>query len=152
MNWRTGHLELWPPRSYAAKGGRQLTLQLPLVMFNTGPTPIVLRNLRVVIAGEPQPVIGSFQATVSKLATDDGREWASALPIRGREAVSIVAQFSNRNPGLTFVSRTYTVEVQARLNKSEKWTSLITFDLRVTDQHLPQLNELFIAHDNELEL
>lgn len=153
MNWRRGRLQLWPPRSYAAKGGAdQLTIQLPLVMFNTGPTPIVVRNLRVVLPEEADMPTASFQATVPKLASTEGREWATGFPVRGREAVRVIGQFINKQTGVVFTAKTYVVEVQARLGTGNRWVSLLRFDLKVTDQHLPQLNETFIAHDNELDL
>lgn len=151
MNWRRGHLQLWPPRSYAAKGAAdQLTIQLPLVLFNTGPTPIVVRNLRLIFR-EPIPVTASFQATVSKLATSEDREWATAFPVRGREAVRVIAQFTNKQQGLVFTAKTYPLDVEARLGTKEDWKTLLSFGLNVTQQHLPQLNEAFIAHDNEME-
>lgn len=152
MNWRRGKLQAWMPRSYAGKGGvGSLTMQLPLVLFNTGPTPIVIRNLRLIFPKEENPPMPSFQATVPKLGTTENRDWATPLPVRGREALQIVAQFTDKKKGLIFKPKTYVVEVQAKLDQKEKWTTLLTWELKVTPSHLPQLNESFIAHDNELE-
>jgi len=154
MNWRKGTLKVWPPRSYAATGGRNaLNIQLPLVMFNTGPTPIVVRNLRVLFPDEPEKLTVPLQAIVGKLADDTGgREWATGFPVRGREATRIIGHFGTSVSGLVFTAKTYPVEVQGRLGDSNDWQTILSFDLLVTDKHLPQINEIFIAYDNELDV
>jgi hypothetical protein len=54
MHWRTGKLTVGPPLSYGAYGfnDRQLILRIPLVFFNTGPTPIVVSDLRLIFEHE----------------------------------------------------------------------------------------------------
>src|ERR1700751_3409782 len=56
MHWRTGELTVGSPRSYAAHGSndRQLVLRIPLVFFNTGPTPIVVSDLRLIFEHEDE--------------------------------------------------------------------------------------------------
>lgn len=153
MNWRNGKLHVWPPRSFAAKGSDtdKLVIQLPLVLFNDGPTPIVVRNLRLVLtdAGSDKPL--SFQATVQELASDTARQWATAFPVRGREMLQIICQFQRLPGGLLFEPRIYPARLEARLGDWGDWKVVCDFEIRISPSFLPQINRSFLAFDNEVE-
>lgn len=103
MNWRTGHLHVSGPRSYAAKGALdgRLILRFPFVFFNDGPMPIIIQNLRLIFVEENDGRPLKFAATVKKIRTSDEdqeRDFAVQFPVRGREALPLICEFQ-RNPG-----------------------------------------------------
>jgi hypothetical protein len=54
MNARTGRLIVTAPRSYAiTTQENRMILLLPLVFYNSGPVPYVVRDLRVRFGDEP---------------------------------------------------------------------------------------------------
>lgn len=151
MNWRRGSLLVGPPRSYAAKGSLadRLLIELPLVFFNRGATPVVVQNLRLRLgheASDARPL--TFTATVDKLGTDQGRALATQFPVRPQEASLWICEFQ-RNPGqLVFEVRAYEIILEAVLNNSSIWRELARFDLNVRNRNLPAINQGFITHDN----
>jgi hypothetical protein len=151
MNWRRGNIKIGIPRSYAAKGAKDNTLiiEIPIVFFNDGATPIIIQNLRLIFMEErhnPQPL--PFIATVEKLGTDEGRTFASQFPMRGREAIKLICEF-HRSPGnLIFEAKQYLIELQAVLDEKRDWVTLYLFPLNVTEHSLKTVNERFIVHDN----
>jgi hypothetical protein len=153
MNWRKGKLHIGEPRSYAAHGSMDdlLILQIPFVFFNTGPTPIIVQNLRIIFTEEssPEPLI--FSATVGKLASDAGRALSTQIPIRGREAPLIICEFQRRPGNLLFESRSYPIELQAKLDDSKKWKCVCRFSLNVNKMALHTINRLLAGHDNMSE-
>lgn len=151
MNWRKGNLNVGVPRAYAARGSRQdaLVVELPFVFFNDGPTPIIVQNLRLVLADEqPAPNALTFMATVEKLGTDEGRAFATQFPVRGREALRLVCEFQRRPGNLAFERGIYNFELQAILNNFNTWETLCSFPINVTSQDVKTINQQFIVHDN----
>jgi|SRR5664279_4379396 hypothetical protein len=152
MHWRTGKLKIGTPRSFAAVGSEKgmLLLEIPLVFFNTGPTPILIQNLRLVLCGDSLPPL-TFVATVSKLGKDEGRALATQFPICGRESIVMICEFQRHPGGLLFKARKYPVELQAKLSDEAKWKVLSRFTINVTEKAIPAINRMFIPHDNLLE-
>jgi hypothetical protein len=151
MNWRRGSLLVGPPRSYAAKGSlaERLLIELPLVFFNRGATPVVVQNLRLRLSHEASdaPPL-TFTATVEKLGTDQGRALATQFPVVPQEARLWICEFQ-RTPGqLEFEVRSYEIILEAVLDNSRTWRELARFDLNVRDRTLPAINQRFITHDN----
>lgn len=66
MNWRRGKLIVGIPRSYAAFGSKdeRIILEFPFDFINTGPLPIIIRNLRLLILNEESQAPLTFTATV----------------------------------------------------------------------------------------
>lgn len=150
MNWRKGKLHVSPPRSYAANGSlkNKLTIQIPLTFFNDGPTPIVIQNMQLIIQDERslRPLV--FTATVDKLASDEGKAFATQIPVLGREAILLICWFM-RDPGeLLFETKSYTLELQAILDEREVWSEIARFPLHVNDNAIRSINRQFVAHDN----
>jgi hypothetical protein len=150
MNWRRGRLHVGEPRSYAAFGSNEgkLVIEIPLIFFNSGPIPRIVRNLRLVpLSGDVNdPLV--FTATVEKLGTDEGRTFATQIPVRGREAQLLICEFQ-RSPGqLVFEEGAYPFSLQAQLDKKDKWKDLLIFNLNVSAQSAESINRQFIVHDN----
>lgn len=155
MNWRLGKLRVGAPRSYAAVASpEKLFLEFPLVFQNTGPRTIVVDNLRVLLpehGGDAEPL--KFQATVEKLATSEGRAFATQFPVAGGNAVFRICEFQLREPKLQqFEEKDYLLELQGALNGKTRWQTLCTFKLNVTDRGLATINHgTLTAHENWID-
>lgn len=158
---RRGNLYIGPPRSYAAIGSLhdRLVLRLPLVFFNDGPVPIVVRNLRIVIrdgsSGEPLILMALLPELLSK-----DRQLATQFPIRGREATRMVCEFQREPGNLLFQPHIYEMELQGKFGPrpmlkvwedDKAWRTLRRFKLTVSNRDLESINKSFIAHDNPAE-
>jgi len=151
MNLRKGKIRVGVPRSYAAKGGGDtvLLIEVPLVFFNDGATPIIIQNLRLIFPdekSETKPL--TFVATVNKLGTDEGRTFASQFPVRGREALKLICEFQRTPGNLIFEEKQYLVKLQAVIDDKDNWETICSFPLNVTMHALMTINERFITHDN----
>jgi hypothetical protein len=150
MNWRRGRLHVGEPRSYAARGSKEakLVVEIPLVFFNDGPIPRIVRNLRLVPIEEEISVPLVFTATVKKLGTDEGRAMATQFPVRGREAPLLICEFQ-RDPGmLEFRTGSYPFSLQALLDRQVRWKEILRFELNVSPKSANSINRQFIVHDN----
>ena len=154
MNWRRGTLHAWPPRSFAfADTGGQVLIVLPLVFYNDGPTPIVVLNLQLRLSGPSGTYRLSFEATrpgVQPLPVpDDGREMATAIPVRGREAQLICCEFSRKPGGVVSAANGWEASVEARLGAKRKWMTLLeSFPLAIDERALRQSGH-YVAYDND---
>jgi hypothetical protein len=131
MNWRPGKLVLTEPRSYAAiAAADKVIIELPLVFFNTGATPIVVHNLHLTLPGVDRPLF--FNAVVQKLGDHDDRRFATQFAVRQREAVTLICEFQGQVSGFAFERREYPVLLEWVRGNSRKWRELLQFPLTVT--------------------
>jgi hypothetical protein len=70
----------------------KIIMELPLVFFNQGATPIIVHSLRLHIEGGGKPLV--FNAVVDKIGTDEGRRFAAQFPVRQQEAVVLICEFN----------------------------------------------------------
>lgn len=154
MNWRRGKLIVGPPRSYAAvsKGENDLLIvQLPLVFINDGAAAHVVQSLRLVLEqrGKKSAIL-YFNNTLSKLASNDDREWARQFAVNGRKSYSSVFVFQ-RKPGKFVLSAGKCRAIlDAKLNKGKKWRTLLTFEIQTPASLISTLNSAqLIVCDND---
>jgi hypothetical protein len=150
MNWRKGKLRVGSPRSYAAHGADQkrMVIEPPFVFFNDGPIPIVVDNLRLIFSNKANDRPLDFVATVEKIGTDEGRTFATQFPVRGRESTLLICEFQRRPGGMLFEAGSYPMQLQAKLDGSEKWKSICDFHLNVSEESLATINKQFLVYDN----
>lgn len=152
MNWRRGAIRLPRAlRSYSgcAKSGK-LLLDIPIVMFNSGALPIVVENLRLRLRGsESNEERLFFNATMSKLASDEGRAFARPFAVPGGDVTEFVAEFQSRKTSFEFREGEYWVAVDARVGHRDGWVGLEDYRLVVKADDLKTLNSARIAHDNQ---
>ena len=150
MNWRKGKLNIYPPRTYAGIGSKDKTLVLifPFVFFNNGPLPFVVRNLRIVFTDENLHIPMVFFSTIPELGKYGNQSLATPFPVKGREAFSLICKF-HRTPGnLVFEKRKYNLELQAILDNSNVWKSMLHFQLNVSTADAELLNKNYTILDN----
>jgi hypothetical protein len=154
MNWRTGKLEISNIRTYAAvSSGNKLLIEFPIIFFNSGALPVLVENLRLTfqrLGGEHTAL--HFNATVEKLATDEGRAFATPFAIHKGQALLKICEFQRIRSGFEFRAETYEIALEALLGGTTGWRVLRKFELRVRGSQLKALHSRLVAHDNEPQL
>lgn len=154
MNWRRGRLIVGPPRSYAAcsKGGNSnIIVQLPLVFYNNGAATHVVQNLRLTLEqGNKKSEVLYFNNTLSNLVSNDKREWARQFAVEGRKSYSSIFVFKRRAGGFVFAPEMCKAILEAKLNKGNKWQTLLKFDIQTPEDKIKTLNSnTIIPYDND---
>ena len=142
------------PRSFAAVSqGEQglLLVQIPLVFYNDGAAAQIVQNLRLSLEqNEVRAEILYFNNTLSNLASNDDREWARQFAIGKRSSYSSIFVFQRRPGHFVFSEGVCRAILEARLNDSVEWKTLLDFNLQTPAQSLESLNGgPLIAHDND---
>jgi hypothetical protein len=119
-----------------------LVLILPLVLYNTGPTPLVVLGLRLTISrkirgGSPPdstlPATIYWHATPSRLYNpEDGkgsRAYASPFAVEGRKAVERFVEFQWNPAGTTLEHGPYDIVVEVRTAHRRGWRRAAAFQL-----------------------
>ena len=154
LNWRRGRLIVGPPRSFAACSSGEngnIIIQLPLVFYNNGAAAHVVQNLRLTLEqGDKKSAILYFNNTLSSLASNDNREWARQFAVEGRKSYSSIFVFQRRPGGFVFAPEKCKAILEAKLNKCEKWQTLLRFDLQTPEGKIQTLNSnTIIPYDND---
>lgn len=151
MNWRKGSLELGNVRTYAAvSSGDKLLIEVPLIFFNPGALPVLVENLRLTLPdhGGPHTAL-HFSATVAKLATDEGRAFATPFAVHKGQALEKICEFQRLRSGFRFEAQTYDMTIEALIKGESDWKVVRNFQLKVRASQIDTLNSRLVAHDNE---
>lgn len=150
VNSRRGKLRSYDPHSFAYIGGpMELRIRLPLVLENTGPTPIVVQNFRLHFPRERDallPIPWSNTRNTIRPGTGDGEELPAVFAVQGRMAVQKFVEFAAPFPGVDLQAHTYDVQVDVVLGHQDGWRKLIRFPLHADRITSP---DQFIAYSNE---
>ncbi len=154
MNWRRGKLTVGPPRSFAACSSGEndkIAIHLPLVFYNNGAATNVVQNLRLTLEQEDKKsAILYFNHTLSNFASNDNRKWARQFAIEGRKSYSSIFVFQNKVGRFVFAPKMCEAILEAKLNKKEKWQTLLKFDLQTPKDIIKTLNsKTIIPYDND---
>jgi hypothetical protein len=148
-------LQAFPPLSYAAALDEQdVILLLPLVLHNTGATPIIVLDFRLRIDKTEQqlestrnanqanerplpPLYLSWRAIQTQLEPagemrgerHGERHTPSPFPVDGRRAVERFIEFGRRQPVMVPLNGPYTAIVEVRLAHRQDWRPLLSFVL-----------------------
>lgn len=154
MHWRVGQLAVTDPSTYAATAqAGKLTLLFPLVFFNKGPVPHVVRNLRMRFADEPNDVPLDFQLIrggVSPSHHPQPVDLAAPFPVPGNDVVRLFCEFVRKPGGRTMAAGAHPLVLEAITDKEPDWHTVLEFTLNVNDAAEEQMTRAFIAHMNRL--
>ncbi|MGW1903090.1 hypothetical protein ACWCQB_38285 [Streptomyces hirsutus] len=132
LNARQGRLQAWEPMTFsAAVTASRSRLRFPIVVYNTGAKPIVIRDLRLSFPDENSmtaPLPWTTLRTQLRPTSDDSLEMPAVFAVPGRAAEQLFIEFGTSKPRY-FVpeARSYRVVVEALLGREDKWHSLVTF-------------------------
>lgn len=130
---RRGRLICSEPRTYAAAfEPKRILIVLPLVLYNSGPAPIVLTDFRLWITRSDERLLCRWRATqpgISPAAPGGGRVFPSPFPVEGRRAIERFIEFGRSSTEIDPAQGPYKVEVEVKKSHSSKWKSLLSFEL-----------------------
>ncbi len=139
MNWRKGRIIVTDPPSYTASGTQaNLNIRIPLVFTNSGPTPIIIRDLFLFLKDDALPL--KFIATSKDILHNNERVIATPFVLLGREAKLVNCEFRRQPGNLKFEEKTYILFLKALCDKSKRWKKLLEFRLVVHKQDLEIIN------------
>jgi hypothetical protein len=132
LNARQGSLKSYEPHTFAAAGTpQQSRVRLPLVLFNTGATPIVVQDMRLTFPGRGSAVL-PWVTTRSHLDSSD-ETWAfpAVFSILGRTAQQMFIEFGGSFAG-GVPAADCQAQVDVKLGHRDGWDHLLTFTLRAS--------------------
>jgi hypothetical protein len=151
LNAREGSITATRPRAYAfGRSGERLRLRFPFALFNTGAKALIIGDMRVVLAGEPERPQLRWLTTRDRLRPqrDDGFAYPTPFSIAGRGTREVIAEFepsANLSwappPGIE-----HRLELQAQIHPSDEWVDLVAFGWWAPPD---EKRGVYIAHRNE---
>lgn len=149
MNVRRGHLAVATPRQFAAwLRPEKSILLLPLGLWNDGPVPYVVTDLRLRVSADRRWWIWPRTRTAVQPSSSAPPSMAEPFVVPGRDASLIFAEFQV-DPGVSATTGQWVVEIEAFFGHRPEWAPLATFALAITDTVIEA--EGFIAFSNEME-
>jgi hypothetical protein len=134
LNARTGRLRSFSPHTFAAlRTAKEEQVCLPLVVQNTGPRPIVVQDLRLVLVGQPEVRSLTWARTRDRLEQPGERlsaDLPAAFPVPGLDAMQVFVEFDSAPPTLGNQDRVVRVEV--KVGRRSRWHPLVTFTLHAS--------------------
>lgn len=121
---RRGRLHSPAPLAYASAITQQLRIRFPLVLHNTGATPIIVENLRMLIDGQDLEWL-TIRRTL-RPQPDDTIDFPAPFVVAGREALQLFAEFGgNSLSWAPELGRGYPVTIE-RLTRG-RWKTVVSF-------------------------
>ena len=147
LHARRGRIVAAQPRTYAFAD--KVRLRLPLVLFNSGATALVVTDLRIGLDGDPDRSRFDWITTRATLRPggNDDHAFATAFAVKGREAREIIAEFGDNEGWSPPPGSKHRMRVQAMVAPSREWEDVGTFDWWAPPAGSP--TSAYIAHRNE---
>ncbi|UCM89267.1 hypothetical protein [Streptomyces marincola] len=130
LNARQGRLYAYAPHSFAATiTEERISILLPLVVFNSGPKPIIVQDMRLVFlrSGVSLP----WHATREKLRVVKGDEvhLPSVFAVNGRTAQQIFVEFGAAFPLTLPEPEAQDVIIECKMGHRSRWVGVLKFPL-----------------------
>jgi hypothetical protein len=128
-----------------------LILLLPLVFFNSGPIPYVVRDLRIRFADETTSEALAFHRVRDGISPSHHPkpELSAAFPVQGRTAIRMFCEFERRPAGRAMKSGAHPLVLEALTDESDRWLPLVEFDLLVSVNAEVNMPGQFISYFNQ---
>jgi hypothetical protein len=149
MHWRRGRLTVATPRQFAASlRPHSSILLLPLGLWNNGPVPYLVTDLRLKVSADHR--WWTWQRTRTEVQPSNAPTPIMAAPfvVPGRDASVVFAEFQV-DPGVSTTTGQWVVEIEARLRAPSWMDAACHTCLAITDKVVGA--EGFIAFSNEVE-
>lgn len=151
MHARVGTLRAFRPRTFSGYvEAEQSAIRLPILLFNTGPTSIVVTGMRLRFsdATTEKPMEWEWTRTTIDPGENDIRDVASPFSVQGRNTYSLAAEFVGVYPGAIPEPRAYTVTLEALTSKADAWLRVISFQFQAGNLRHPSN---YITYSNDPE-
>lgn len=144
LNARRGSVAAVVPAVYAFVDG--FRLRFPVAVFNDGAVALLITDLRIVVSDAGT---FSWQTTRTRLkpASDDGHEFATPFPVKGRGTTQIIAEFGGDFDWRPQPGASHKIRLEGMVHPENTWTEFVTFTWWAppTDRSMNS----YIAHRNE---
>ncbi|MFI6904902.1 hypothetical protein ACIBKY_26815 [Nonomuraea sp. NPDC050394] len=153
LHVRQGRLKSFEPTTFGAMTERtRAHIRLPVVLFNSGPKPIIVRDLQLRLAsgsGKAHILPWHTSRTRLKPSEDDFLDFPAVFSIEGWKGQQIFVQFG-MNDGFDgpLAAQDYQASVEAKVGHKEGWVPLLAFTLRGGNIRHPSN---FITYSNALK-
>ncbi len=141
LNARQGKLKCYAPNSFAAVVRvDDCVLRFPFVLYNTGPKPIIVQDLRLSFPKETVTLpTFTWRTTRSKMlpSPDDQLALPAVFSVAGRSAQQIFIEFGGAFPGVAPEPRCYIINVEFKLGHRRKWRRVTSFGLHAENIGTP---------------
>jgi hypothetical protein len=151
LNGRRGRLKSFEPHSFALgimPADLVVLLRFPLVLYNTGATPIVVQDIRLTFPKEPHatPPL-PWRNTRSQIMPrpDESHALPAVFSVPGRTAQQIFIEFGGPFPGVIPKARDYQVLIEVKLGHRREWKKLIQLTIRAA--HVTSIDH-YVAYSN----
>jgi hypothetical protein len=149
---RQGKLRSYPPHSFAFYlVPTKVRLRFPLVLYNTGPKPIVVQNMKLSFSKHPEVKPLPWRTSRSHLMpdADDGPQLPAVFSVPGRQAQQYFIEFGidakDPLPGIDLSASENLVRVEVLLGHKRQWQRLVSFPL--SGEHV-ESPSAYIAYSN----
>lgn len=148
LNARQGRLKSSEPQSFAAcRTPDKLRLLFPLVIYNSGATPIIVQDMQL---NFPRNHAGrrlyrGQRHALSSRQLMTGWTFPAVFSIPGRSAQQMFIEFGGPFPDVTPLARDYQIRIEVKVVHRKRWKHLVTFTLRAAHVTHP---ERYITYSN----
>lgn len=134
LNARRGRLLTWRPLTYAGViRGDSTLITLPLVLYNAGPAPIIVHDLRLTIGDVPM-WWSNLREGLHGERFNEVSDHASGFAVSGRATEKRFLEFKCNITPLAPDS-VYRCRIDAQTNRrGGRWSLLVEFDLVTMDE------------------
>jgi hypothetical protein len=148
-HWRRGKLTVSTPRQFAAYLGEDKSmLLLPLGLWNSGPVPYLITDLRLQAPHDDRWWTWVRTRTEVQPSHDPTGSMAAPFVVPGRVAAVVFAEFQVR-PGVAPAPAGWRVRIEARFGHRPGWTPLATVPVVISEKVVAAAG--FIAFSNDAE-
>jgi hypothetical protein len=149
---RQGRLRSYHPHTFGFyRQPNKVRLRFPLVLYNTGPKPIVVQDMRLSFPNQSGVTPIEWRTSRSQLMpdTNDGAQLPAVFSVSGRQAQQHFIEFgidaNDPLPGVDLSAHQYLVKVEVLLGHKKQWKHLVSFPLSTEHIELPSR---YIAYSN----
>jgi hypothetical protein len=149
LNARRGRLVCAPPHAFGMAATPQVfRIRFPLAIYNTGARAIIVRDLRCRFPGTEQLLPLPWESTRHTLRpkSEDFQDVPTPFPVRGREAVPVIAEFGGPFPGFTLAGGAHRCVIEIVDSDRGSWRTLLAFEVHVTDRE--ELRSAYLSYPN----
>ncbi|MEV6866797.1 hypothetical protein AB0M44_38095 [Streptosporangium subroseum] len=148
LNARQGSLRAFEPHTFAGAFSRNISIRIPLILFNDGAKPIVVQDLRMRLLDQPDMLFPlPWRNTRNRFMPGKGdlRDLPSVFVVEGRKATELIIDFGTPFKEFDIALREQRVEIEARLGHQADWMPLLSFVLHLENVTEP---DIYIAYSN----
>ncbi|MGI5290905.1 hypothetical protein ACQEVF_47385 [Nonomuraea polychroma] len=130
---RRGKLVTYEPHTFAAYvRAKYVRFRFPLALYNDGPVPIVIQDLRLILEHGVELQAVPWQGTKQQLmpVNGDSIDLPAVFAVDGRKVLQIFAEFGASKSVPAIEPVTYIAHVEARIDDAEHWAEILSFPFR----------------------